>query len=84
MQAAWNGAHTSVQVDWQLNDPFLVPRLERRAGEGMPWTVVAGALAAGTESAADVPPDPASEYEYRVRVRDHVGQQAISEPVAAV
>jgi hypothetical protein len=84
VQAAWNGAHTSVQVDWELSDPFLVPRLERRAGAGTPWTVAAGALAAGAETVVDTPPDPASAYEYRVRVRDHVGQQAISEPVAAV
>lgn len=84
MQAAtWNGAHTSVQVAWQLDDPFLVPRLERRVDEGDAWRPAAGALAAGAQSAVDTPPDPASTYEYRVRVRDHVNQQAVSEPVAA-
>lgn len=84
MQAAtWNGAHTSVQVAWQLDDPFLVPRLERRVEEGDAWRPASAALAAGAQSAVDTPPDPASTYEYRVRVRDHIGQQAISEPLAA-
>jgi hypothetical protein len=84
MQAAtWNGAHTSVQVAWQLDDPFLVPRLERRVGEGDAWRPASGTLAAGAQSAVDTPPDPASTYEYRVRVRDHIDQQAVSEPVAA-
>jgi hypothetical protein len=72
-----------VQVDWRLDDPFLVPRLERRIDEGHAWAAVAGALAAGTERAVDTPPDPASPYEYRIRVRDHVGQQAVSDPIAA-
>jgi hypothetical protein len=82
--AAWNAAHTAVQVDWQLSDPFLVPRLERRVDEGHPWVIAVGALAPGTQTAIDTPSDPALTYEYRVRVRDHVGQQAVSQPVATV
>jgi hypothetical protein len=78
----WDGARTTVTIAWQTGDPFLAPRLERRRGEGDPWRVALDWLAAGTTSAQDVPPDPAVSYEYRVRVRDHIGQQAWSEPVA--
>ncbi|HEU0138914.1 MAG TPA: hypothetical protein VFQ79_04355 [Bryobacteraceae bacterium] len=80
--AVWNTGHTAVQVSWQISDPALVPRLERRQNEGEPWLVAAGWLAPGTLDATDTPPDPALPYQYRVRVRDHAGQQAESQPVA--
>jgi len=77
---AWDNSHTTVTVTWQSDDPFLVPRLERRLGEGDPWRVAADWLPAGTIVAQDVPPDPGMNYEYRIQVRDHIGQLAFSEP----
>jgi hypothetical protein len=79
---AWDAAHTTVDLAWDLTDPFLTPRVERRDGEGDPWTAVGDWLPAGTTAAADVPPDPAGTFEYRVRVRDHIRQQAVSDPTA--
>jgi hypothetical protein len=77
----WDHHHTTVTVTWQSGDPFLVPRIERRRGEGDPWRAPMDWLPAGTTTAQDVPPDPGASYEYRVRLRDHIGQQACSEPV---
>jgi hypothetical protein len=77
----WDPAHTSVELSWELDDPALLPRVERRRGEGDPWTVVLDGLAPGTTAATDTPTDPAGGYEYRIRVRDHIRQQAVSELV---
>jgi hypothetical protein len=77
----WDISHTVVQLTWQLGDPFLVPRVERRRGEGDPWLLVVDGLAAGTEAATDQPPDPGAVYEYRVCVKDHIGQNNVSEHV---
>lgn len=79
---SWDGGHTTVTVTWQTDDPFLVPRVERRLGEGDPWRVAADWLPAGTMVAQDAPPDPGMTYEYRIRVRDHIGQSTFSEPVS--
>jgi hypothetical protein len=79
---AWDAARLTISVNWQTDDPFLESRLERRTGEGDPWRVVGDWLPADLTSAQDSPPAPGLAYEYRVRVRNHIGQQAVSDPVA--
>jgi hypothetical protein len=78
----WDNGHNKVTVIWQMDDPFLMPCLERRVGEGDPWVRAIDWLPPGTLMTQDTPPNSAVSYEYRVRVRDHIGQQAIGDSVA--
>jgi hypothetical protein len=76
----WDSTHTNITLEWQIADLALEARIERRTEEGASWFNVTGWLPAGQMAVSDAPPDSDIAYDYRVRVRDHAGQQAVSNP----
>jgi hypothetical protein len=73
-------AGTSVSLSWTHSNPRLACLVERRAVGGGMWVAVSQWLPRSQYSLLDLPPDPALAWEYRVRVRDQIGQTAASMP----
>lgn len=73
-EPAWDAFHQQVKLEWTAPDPDLETRVERRAGPGTSWQVAAAWLPRGQYSYLDTPPDPAAVYDYRLKVRDSLGQ----------
>jgi hypothetical protein len=70
----WDAAHTTVSLAWTLPDSTLEPMVERRRKDGMLWRPASTWLPAGTSTLSDQPPEPSGAFEYRVKVRDRLGQ----------
>ena len=77
-----NAARNQLVLTWQLPDPGLQPRVERRIDETGVWVPVTSWLQAGTLTTT-VPLPGSSEWEYRIRVRDHAQQRSASDPQPA-
>jgi hypothetical protein len=79
----------AVHLTWEpggnpQTDPRLACLLERRpAGEGF-WSSVSGWLPRATYAFDDEPPQPDAAWEYRLRVRDTLGQVALDLPTVTV
>ena len=70
-----------VTLTWtHPSDSRLACQLERRPGDGGFWSAVTPWLPRGVYTANDVPPDLDAAWEYRLRVRDHLGQVASTLP----
>lgn len=69
------GAVDHVALTWSHpSDTRLACLVERRPGQGGFWAAVSGWLPRGVYAYEDRPEDLAAEWEYRLRVRDHLGQ----------
>jgi hypothetical protein len=88
----WTGATRdadTVQLTWRpagnpAADPRLACLVERRpAGTGV-WGAVSGWLPRATYAFTDAPPDPDAGWDYRLRVRDALGQVAATLPTTTV
>jgi hypothetical protein len=76
---------TVVSLSWtHLTDQQLACLVERRAPGGPLWTSVSGWLPRGVYIFEDTPPNLAAAREYRLRVRDHLGQVAAAMPVVTL
>lgn len=76
---------TGVQLSWTHPDPRLACLVERRGPGGAgPWMAATphGWLPRGVYAFEDTPPQPDAAWDYRVRVRDVVGQLAPVYPTA--
>jgi hypothetical protein len=70
----WDANHMKVNLTWSSPDTKLECLVERRIVGKQTWLSVSGWLARGVYSYTDSPPDPNLRYEYRIRVRDELGQ----------
>jgi len=70
----WDTAHQKVTLTWTHTDQKLESLVERRSQGGLMWISVTGWLTQGVYTHTDEPPDPSRRYEYRIRVRDELGQ----------
>jgi len=77
-----NAAGNQLALTWSLSDPELQPRVERRIDEAGVWAPVTAWLQTGAVTTTG-PLPAASTWQYRIRVRDHAGQQSASDPQPA-
>ena len=77
-----NTSETLLVLSWQLSDPELQPRVERRIDEAGAWVPLTPWLQAGVVTAT-APLPTARTWQYHIRVRDHAGQQSASTPQSA-
>jgi hypothetical protein len=87
--AVWNepiSQGDSVLLSWtHPSDQHLACLVERRAAGAARWDSVSGWLARGQYSFVDTPPPgSATAWEYRLRVRDELGQIANDWPIVLV
>jgi len=78
--AVWTtaGAANLARLSWtHPSDQRLACLIERRAPNG-PWSAVSSWLPRGQYTYDDVSADPATAWDYRIRVQDHFGQTASS------
>jgi hypothetical protein len=76
---------TAIALSWtQDDDQRLACNVERRAGDLGVWTSASGWLPRGQYSFDDVPPDLSGDQEYRIRVRDSLGQVADTVPTVTI
>jgi hypothetical protein len=76
---------SAVALSWtHPSDQRLTCLVERASGGGSFWLPVSGWLPRGKYSFQDSPPDLEAAWNYRVTVRDHLGQTAIEAPVVAL
>jgi hypothetical protein len=66
--------------DGYSEDPRWATLVERRQSGGTLWRATSPWLPRGTYTFEDIPPDLMMGWEYRLRVRDHLGQVAASLP----
>ena len=72
---------TTVALSWSHDtEPRLACLVERRPAGGGLWASVSGWLPRAVYQFEDKPPDLNAGWEYRLRVRDHLGQAASSLP----
>jgi hypothetical protein len=72
---------TGVALVWtHPTNQRLACLVERKPSGGTLWRAVSTWLPRGVYSFHDMPPDLASAWEYRLRVRDHLGQAAATLP----
>jgi hypothetical protein len=79
----------AVHLTWKPGDsPATDPRLaclvERRRATGGFWSSVSGWLPRAVYTFDDEPPQPDAAWEYRLRVRDALGQVALDLPAVTV
>ena len=81
---AWQPAvrmATGVMLSWtHATDQRLACLIERREPGGGLWRAVSTWLPRGVYTFEDIPPDSTQSFDYRLRVRDHLGQVAASLP----
>jgi hypothetical protein len=65
-------------------DPRWACQVERRAAGGALWVAITVWLPRGVYSTTEHSPDPNGAWDYRVRVRDHLGMTAPTLPVFAL
>jgi hypothetical protein len=78
---------TSVDLNWgHPDDQRLACLVERRpTGDAtLGWMSVSGWLPRGQYDFTDEPPDIGASWEYRIRVRDHLGQTSPDIPVTSL
>jgi hypothetical protein len=76
---------TTARLAWQhLTDERLSCLVERRPSGGGLWFSVSGWLPRGVYRYDDTPPDLSAAWDYRLRVRDHLGQVAESMPITTL
>jgi hypothetical protein len=80
----WDEARVTVTLVWQTQDPHVLARVERREFEGLPWQAVSGWLSSETQTAIDTPPPHREGWDYRIRVKDALGQQSFSQIVRTI
>lgn len=73
-----------VRLSWSHPHPRMSCLAERRSAGGTVWTPVTGWLPRGVYTHDDRPPDVALAWEYRLRVRDSLGQGAPHLPSATL
>ena len=74
-----------VALVWtHASDQRLACRVERRPGGGGYWTVVSSWLPRSVYDFIDAPPDVNAAWDYRLRVRDQIGQVASDLPVISI
>lgn len=72
---------TGVMLSWtHVTDQRLACLVERRESGGSLWRAVSSWLPRGVYSFEDFPPDLTQSFDYRLRVRDHLGQVSASLP----
>lgn len=72
---------TGVMLSWtHATDQRLACLIERRQQSGDLWRAVSTWLSRGVYVFEDVPPDLTQSWDYRLRVRDHLGQVAAALP----
>ena len=76
---------THVTLSWtHPDDQRLACLVERRATGGAMWVSVSGWLPHGEYAYEDTPPDLTLEWQYRLRVRDVLGQTASQSPTVTL
>lgn len=70
----WDTTHEKVTLTWTHSDPKLESLVERRAEGGLMWIAVTSWIEQSIYTHTDEPPDPSIKYEYRIKVRDTLGQ----------
>ena len=88
----WLGAARTgdaVQLTWKPGgnppaDPRLSCLVERRPATGGYWSSVSGWLPRAVYTFDDRPPDPDAAWDYRLRVRDTLGQVALRLPTVTI
>ncbi|MDP9442764.1 MAG: hypothetical protein M3P34_11450, partial [Actinomycetota bacterium] len=77
-----NRAGGNVELVWSHGeDQRLASLVERRPSGGPIWSAISPWLPRGQYQYTDTPPDVAAAWDYRLRVRDHLGQVAAERPV---
>jgi hypothetical protein len=66
------------------SDQRLACLVERRPGGGGYWVVVSPWLPRSVYNFLDAPPDVNAAWDYRLRIRDQVGQVASDLPVISI
>jgi hypothetical protein len=79
------GTPHAVSLTWtHPTEQRLSSQVERRIAGGFLWVAISPWLPRGVYVLTDVPPDLDAGWEYRVRVRDHLGQTASELPIATL
>lgn len=80
---AWVAAEDAAELAWSAGEPDLEVLVLRRGPGELLWRPLAAWLPRGTLTFADESAEPGIEYDYRLRVRDRVGQ-SVDGPVQTV
>jgi hypothetical protein len=79
------GAPAAVSLTWSHpTDSRLSSQIERRVVDGFLWVAITPWLTRGIYEFTDIPPDLSLAWEYRLRVRDQLGQMASELPIIAL
>ena len=70
----WDAEHKKITLTWTSADPDLESMVERRVEDSSLWISTPLWLPRGLYTYQDEPPDSTRRYEYRIKVRDTLGQ----------
>ena len=73
----WDSGHHHVMLSWTASSPNLQSRVERRVHGGALWLAASDWLIDGHYTLQDTPPSTATVFDYRVRMRDALGQVSV-------